>query len=141
MTLSRTGIRRRTTPRLAASRRALAVAQAKVTKRSDGNCEGCAASTPTQFHHRKARQAGGSSRNPGIHSPANLLHLCLWCHEMCETHPDRWVFGWKVHRDHNPAEVPALLTLSSWQVEPAWFLLDDDGGRRAAPDGGDTDAV
>jgi hypothetical protein len=137
MTLSRTNIRRRATPRLAASQRALAAAQAKVAERSGGNCEGCASHPASQFHHRKARQAGGSSRDAAIHSPANLLHLCLWCHEMCESHPDRWTFGWKVHRGHNPAEVSVLLTIGSWQVEPAWFLLDDGGGRCAAPDGGE----
>lgn len=133
MTLSRTGMRRRTTQRLAASRRTLAAAQVVVAERSGGNCEGCGTHGANQFHHRTARQAGGSSRNPAIHSPSNLLHLCPWCHEMCESHPDRWVFGWKVHRDHNPAEAPALLVLGGWTTEPAWYLLDDEGGRHDTP--------
>lgn len=136
--LRRTAMTRRITLQLAASRDLLAMSRAMVRLRSGDVCELCGAGQAAQVHHRKARQEGGSSRDPAIHSVANLLHVCLWCHDMAERHPDRWAFGWKVHRAHDPAATAVLLVLGDWTTEPAWLLLDDEGGRCPAPDrGGD----
>ena len=134
----RTGLRRtalvpRRTARLAASQRALADAKAVVRARSGGWCEVCGSAIATQVHHRTARQAGGSSRNPVIHDPANLLHLCGWCHRLAEEHEDRWDFGWKVHRGQDPGVVPALLVLAGPTAEPEWALLDSAGRRHPTP--------
>ena len=130
-----TGLTRRAAPthritvQLAESRRVYAAARVVVFARAAGRCELCGGTGPDQTHHRKARQAGGSSRTPAIQSPANLLAVCGWCHDMAERHEDRWDFGWKVHRGHNPGAVPVLVVLGGWESEPEWVLLDDDGGR------------
>lgn len=108
------------TPRLRASRRALADAHVVVAARSGGICEKCGHHEATQHHHRTGRQLGGSSRNPVIHDPVNLLHLCLPCHGDAESHPDRWQFGWKVHRGHDPAGVAVL-------YRGGWVHLTNDG--------------
>jgi hypothetical protein len=131
--LLRTTMTRRITVRLSASTRELAAARAVVAARSGGWCEICHAALATQVHHRTARQAGGSSRNPVIHDPSNLLHLCGWCHQLAETHPDRWAFGWKVHRGTDPAGVPVLLALDGPTADPRWALLDSAGRRHPAP--------
>lgn len=57
-----------------------------VAMRSGGYCEylGCD-QRGQQFHHRKPRGMGGS-RNPSIHSPSNILHLCSAHHEWVESH-------------------------------------------------------
>lgn len=129
--LPRQQIRRRVRAQLAQSIRLYRAAWPAVAARSGGRCELCGGHPATQHHHRKARQAGGSVNTLGIHSPANLLHVCRWCHEMAESHPDRWVFGWKVHRRHDPAAVPVLLTVGEdWAAAPGWYLLGDDGSRR-----------
>jgi hypothetical protein len=125
-----------TTVRLVESRAVYRAACAVVDARAGGRCELCAAIGPLQHHHRKARQAGGSSRDPSIHSPANLLGVCLWCHEMAEEHPDRWAVGWKVHRTHDPAAVPVLLTVGGWEFSPEWYQIADDGYPDAGPEGG-----
>jgi hypothetical protein len=131
--LRRTPMLRAATARLAASQRALAQVRAVVAARSGGWCEICGAAMARQVHHRVARQAGGSSRNLAIHDPANLLHLCAWCHQLAETHPDRWVFGWKVHRAHSTSAVPALLVIAGAIGDPQWVLLDGTGRRHLAP--------
>lgn len=123
-------IRRRVRAELAESIRLYRAAWPIVDARSGGHCELCGVHPADQHHHRKARQAGGSVHTAGIHSPANLLHVCSWCHQMAEEHPDRWTFGWKVHRGHDPAAVPVLLTVGEgWAAEPSWYLLGGDGSR------------
>jgi len=131
-----TGRRTPVTARLAGSRRVYRCSRKVALARAAGRCEICSDTAPLTTHHRVGRQQGGSSRNPAIHSPANLLVACPTCHaDLAERHPDRWTFGWKVHRDHNPALVPVLLVVPDESAtpearqEPAWWLLDDKGGR------------
>jgi hypothetical protein len=110
-----------TTAQLPASGLALAEARTVVAERSGGLCELCGHHAAVQFHHRKPRGIGGSSsRNPAIHAPTNLLHLCQHCRGDAEQHPDRWDFGWKVHCRADPARVPVL-------YRAGWALLTHDG--------------
>lgn len=121
MTLQRTAMTRRPTARLVESRRLYADARAVVDARSAGRCEICGVPA-TEHQHRIRRGTGGSSRNPAIHRPSALLHLCATCHRDADEHPDRFAFGWSVRRAFDPAWVPVLLS-------GGWWLLDDAGGR------------
>ncbi|WP_432678037.1 hypothetical protein ACRAJ3_25160 [Rhodococcus pyridinivorans] len=59
-----------------------------VSARSAGVCEAIFIDECTgraeQMHHRRARGMGGS-RKQDTNSPANLLHICLPCHNAIES--------------------------------------------------------
>jgi 5-methylcytosine-specific restriction protein A len=91
----------------------------KVYGRSRGRCEICVQHEATQFHHRRPRGQGGS-KDPEVHSPANLLHLCYECHQSVEANSGTsYPNGWKIkHGILDPELVPALR-------RGRWVLLDD----------------
>lgn len=128
--LPRTPMKAIPTARLTESRRAYALTRAVVLLRSGGICEICQYARAVETQHRIRRGQGGSSRNPEIHRPSSLLHLCRTCHRDADNHTDRFNFGWSVRRGLDTATVPVLLGGQFW-------LLDDEGGRAPAPDGGD----
>lgn len=76
------------------------------------------------LHHRHMR----SHPFPGLHSPANLIHLCgsgtTGCHGWVHNHPETAMeYGWIVSmgEDH-PETVPV------WDAHRGWLLLDNQGG-------------
>jgi hypothetical protein len=61
-------------------------------------------------HHRRPRQSGGS-RADDVHSSANLLLLCVACHEWVESNRTiAYEQGLLVHAGANPAAVPVTVT-------------------------------
>ena len=67
------------------------------------------------IHHRKPRGMGGTS-DPAINSPANLIYLCMVCHEYIEKHREEgYADGWLVRRNTDPATV-AVLALSGLEL-------------------------
>lgn len=76
------------------------------------------------LHHRHMR----SHPFPGLHLPANLIHLCgsgtTGCHGWVHNHPKTAMeYGWVVsgYNDH-PETVPV------WDAHQGWLLLDNQGG-------------
>lgn len=86
--------------------------QQVVKARAHMRCERCGALTAWtggQVHHRLPRGMGGSTASD-IHSPANLLLLCLDCHTWVESNRTAsYDAGWLVHRGTDPAQVPVEL--------------------------------
>lgn len=112
------------TARLAASRRLLGTNQGIVLDRDDHRCILCGSPTGLQVHHRLPRGAGGSSRNPAIHSPSNMVALCADDHAWVESHrDDARDMGLLVRRGQNPEVLPVLSVYG-------WVLLLPDGTRR-----------
>lgn len=77
------------------------------------------------LHHRKPRGMGGT-KDPGIHSPANIIVLCgsgtTGCHGWVEQHrAESYDLGLLVHRTDDPSAVPVRLSRGLG-------LLLDDGG-------------
>lgn len=55
------------------------------------------------IHHRKRRSQGGDN------SPANLVPLCVLCHDWVHRNPEQaYREGWLVRSWQDPAEVPAV---------------------------------
>lgn len=76
------------------------------------------------LHHRHMR----SHPFPGLHLPANLIHLCgsgtTGCHGWVHNHPKTAMeYGWIVSmgEDH-PENIPV------WDAHQGWLLLDNQGG-------------
>ncbi|KFI56560.1 HNH endonuclease [Bifidobacterium callitrichos] len=74
------------------------------------------------LHHRIPR----SHPFPGLHEPANLIHLCgsgtTGCHGWVHNHPLRsYENGWLVHMDQDPTLIPV------WSARHGWILLDNQG--------------
>jgi hypothetical protein len=89
-----------------------------VRGRSLGCCEGCARTRAVHVHHRKNRSQGGTWQ------PANLMHLCLRCHEWIGREVEKArQCGWAVRRDSDPAAMPVFIYGDPWS--PAWWLLSD----------------
>jgi hypothetical protein len=118
------------TGQLRLSERNYALARETVRLRSGGVCELHGGHRATEFQHRIRRGMGGSARNAEIHRVSSLLHVCRAGGYDADHDPDRYGYGWSVHRGQDTTTVPVLLA-------DGRFLLDDEGGRRAAPDGGD----
>jgi 5-methylcytosine-specific restriction protein A len=100
-----------------------------VRARSGGVCEKCGKRPAVHVHHRTGRQMGGS-REAWVNRPANLLHLCLQCHDEVTDTRGRRAFidtcGWLVRRGRTlPSDVPVLL-------HHGLVLLDDAGSFRPA---------
>jgi 5-methylcytosine-specific restriction endonuclease McrA len=75
---------------------------ARVAERSFGLCESCGWRQATQMHHRLHRSHGGDE------NPANLIHLCLWCHSDAHTRTDRYATGMAVRSGYDPALLPVV---------------------------------
>ena len=85
-----------------------------VTERSGGVCEGCSVGSGSQRHHRVFRSHGGTE------TIANLLVLCLTCHQQAHT-PIGYQRGWAVYSHNDPEMVPTFNTRNrTWsrQGEP-----------------------
>lgn len=117
------------TSRLRESERAYALTRAAARLRADGLCEIHGGHRGTEAQHRVRRGMGGSAHNPGVHAVSSLLWVCHTAGRLADLDPDRYVNGWSVHRGQDTTAVPVLLA-------DGWFLLDDEGGRTAAPDQG-----
>lgn len=118
----------RTKPKVSATKQAakdaLPIAQAIVRRRAAGRCECCGTYAPMgQHHHRKPRQAGGSSA-PGINAASNLLWLLPACHDRIENKRE-WAYqrGLLVLQSADPAKVAV-------QRYDGLVLLADDGTMR-----------
>jgi hypothetical protein len=96
-----------------------------IAERSGGLCETCGLLRAESIHHRTPRGMGGT-RNPAIHSPANLLHMCgdgtRGCHGQAESRRlAATKLGWIVLRGSDPATVPV-----SYRAQ--WVRVDNQGG-------------
>jgi hypothetical protein len=118
------------TEQLRLSERDYARATKVVRQRFGGVCEMHGGHRATEFQHRVRRGMGGSARNVAIHRVSSLLHVCRAGGYDADHDPDRYGYGWSVHRGQDTTVVPVLLA-------DGWWFLDDEGGRCAAPDGGD----
>lgn len=90
-----------------------------VIDRDDQLCRRCGG-PGQQVHHRIPRGSGGTSR-PEINYPANLVLVCLRCHQYVESHrTEAYAAGWLVHRLEDPETVPLF---DNWGT--AWVLTTD----------------
>ena len=90
-----------------------------VIDRDQRRCVRCSAPM-VHIHHRRPRGMGGSKHDPLINSPANLVCLCIECHEWIERHrAASYDTGWLVHRRDDPASIPLI-------VRDYEIYLDDD---------------
>lgn len=81
-----------------------------VWQRDRGMCLRCRAERGVQIHHRAPRQKGGT-REAWINQPANLVLICLQCHEYIESHrAEAYESGWLIKRTsgERPEEVSLL---------------------------------
>lgn len=98
-----------------------------VKVRAGYRCERCGTDKAYRWslHHRKPRKMGGT-KDPGIHSAANLLYLCgsgtEGCHGWVEQHrTEAREAGLLLYPIDAPEEVPVRLI-------HGYVLLDDGGG-------------
>lgn len=91
-----------------------------VLERAQWSCEMCLVALghrrgkDWQCHHRRARRMGGSQL-PDTNSPANLLVLCLSCHELVESERSAaYEGGWLVRQNADPAAVLVLIGAKRW---------------------------
>lgn len=100
-----------------------------VRERSAGLCEagrpGCRR-VGSQTHHRLPRGMGGVSRSGMfVNTPANLVRICLPCHNWAESHREDAVeLGLLVRRGDDPASVPVWLRSVHGL---GWYLLTTEG--------------
>lgn len=99
-----------------------------VRERSGGLCELDGFRPAESWSHRIARSRGGTW------APSNGLATCgdgvRLCHGWLEANPTWAGEGrWHIRRLHqaNPLDIPVYLR--PLDLEPGWFLLDDEGGR------------
>lgn len=94
-----------------------------VIARSGGCCERCG-STAQQIHHRTPRGMGGT-KDPAIHHPTNLLHLCAACHGWVEVNRSAaMAHGWLVSRYQDPATAPVYRWGQWWTVTATELLAN-----------------
>lgn len=105
-----------------------------VLERAQWSCEMCTVALghlrgkDWQCHHRRPRRMGGSQLED-TNSPANLLVLCLSCHELVESERSAaYEGGWLVRQNADPAAVPVLIGAARW------VLLAADGGYDSLPE-------
>ena len=108
-----------------------AQARAIVRERAAGTCEAyvpevCLGQAHT-MHHRRKRSQGG------LWTPSNILALCgngtEGCHGWVEANPklSRAAGLWLFAGDGEPNSRKAWLR--TYNLDKAWVLLDDEGGR------------
>lgn len=79
------------------------VTRPAVRGRSGGICEYCQASRATDMHHRISRGVGGEWH------PANIIHLCRFCHGFFTDNPqDAYQLGISLRRTQDPNQVPMI---------------------------------
>lgn len=94
----------------------------QVEERSGGACEfqACGRSA-VHTHHRRPRRAGGT-RRPETNLPANLVRLCLHCHDWVESNRAAALdMGMLLHDRQDPATTPVRAIYGL-------VMLDNDGG-------------
>lgn len=97
-------------------------ARRAVLERDEHQCVRCTHPHGLQVHHRRPRGAGGTSRPEIAYGMANLVTLCLHCHEETESRRENARrFGYLVPSTHLPASVPI------WLGPREWCLLTDAG--------------
>lgn len=87
------------------------------------SCRRCGKTPGGQIHHRAPRGRGGT-KAAWINGKANLVLLCIDCHQYVESHRIEAVeTGWLIKRtsDDLPEEVPLI------DVAGTMFTLTDDG--------------
>ena len=94
--------------------------KALVHLRAGGRCDRCGITVQAaQFHHRRARGMGGTSREESGEA-ANCLLLHPACHEYIERHrTESYEKGWLVRQNDEPTLVPV-------QVQGRWCILYDN---------------
>ena len=109
-----------------------------VMVRSYGKCEalieGVCTHNATQVHHRRPRGSGGT-RRPETNWAANLVHLCLACHERIESRR-AWATtnGFLVSQFAWPADVPVWWRCARTRNGAKRLrLLRDDGTMTDTP--------
>lgn len=93
----------------------------EVIFRDGMSCRRCGATPGSQIHHRAPRQRGGT-KAPWINGKANLVLLCIDCHDHIERNrAEAYEQGWLVRRNSNdrPEEVPLTDTRGR-----SFFLTD-----------------
>ena len=96
-----------------------------VAERAKGKCDRCgtAITTGAQYHHRRARGMGSTTRTESS-SPANCLLLHPACHQYIELHrTESYNKGWLVRQNDDPRLLPAI-------IKDSWYLLMEDGTMR-----------
>lgn len=75
--------------------------RAAVPGRSNGNCEFCGFRRAQDMHHRRGAGVGGRWH------PANILHLCRYCHRFVTEHPT-WAhaLGLRLKEGESPEKRP-----------------------------------
>jgi len=93
-----------------------------VVGRSNNICEYCASFRATDCHHRKSRGVGGKWH------PANIIHLCRFCHARATANPEEArESGLIVESHQDPATVRVVRRNGS-----TFFLADDVAPPRVA---------
>lgn len=93
-----------------------------VYERAKGRCDKCGmmVGQQAQFHHRRARGMGSTSR-PESASAANCLLLHPACHDYIEKHrTEAFNNGWLVRQMDDPRLLPVM-------IHGRWSLLFEDG--------------
>jgi hypothetical protein len=94
--------------------------KATVDRRALFQCEVCEFGAIAEYHHRRARGMGGSSRGD-TGSAANCLGLCHTCHRMIESNRRVAILmGWLVPQGISPVDRRVL-------YRGDWRYLDSDG--------------
>lgn len=118
--MKRTGITRKVTPRLAASRTQYRDMQTLVLDRDGHACVRCGVPAEAT-HHRKPRGMGGASRQAAAHDASHLISLCSVCHVWVESErAAARLMGWLVPVGVDPAGYQLL-----WHGQ--WCHLTDRG--------------
>lgn len=110
----------------------------KCLRRAAGRCETCGGrlgdrrGVDWSAHHRRPRRMGGSSNDPAVNQPANVLIVCgsgtTGCHGRIESHRTRaYQAGWLLRSGEVPRDTPVRL-------HGGWRLLGDDGSAVEAPE-------
>jgi hypothetical protein len=95
----------------------------------DGACVHCGLDDETLVpQHRMNRQMGGAKKTSARNLPSNLLVFCSRFNQEIEQSASAATLarerGWKLASYEDPLLVPVW-----YEVERAWFLLDDRFGR------------
>lgn len=100
----------------------------RLAARDGRRCAHCGIEVNLTVQHRANRGMGGRRSAERM---SNGIILCWAANTALESHAAAAAYarecGWKVSKHADPSEVPV------WDaVDQCWWLLDDEGGKRAA---------